>query len=143
MAISPSMLDLNLELSATNPNGFDLNVEGVTATVTMNANQKIGTATSTTPISMPKKSSTKITVPLKFQTAALGPIIAAGLQNKSVPYQVQGEADIGSSKLRLKVPFTIQGTLSATDLRRTAVQSVPDALKPLLDGLPKLPLDVH
>lgn len=126
-AISPAGLDLELKLQADNPNGVDLDTQKVVADVTLDGTVKLGTVTVASPMHLPAKKSTTLTVPLRATWANLLALAPLAQKTGEVPFTVDGKVTVGGA-LELEVPFHLQGKMTPAqlgELARSALPKVP------------------
>ncbi len=123
-SVSLSGIDLNLDLDATNPNGFDVAVQSIDASVTLDGNP-MGTTKVSEAIDLPSKATTPVTVPLSIPWSNMGPLAGLATSGKDVTYEVQGTAAIGSAKLNVTVPFAAKGTIPHDQLVKATMRSLP------------------
>ena len=135
-AVDVSGFDMRVKMDAFNPNGFPLSVRSVTAHVVVDANQDLGTVTSTQPFTLAAHAHTIIDVPMTVKWKGIGGLAAIAAAKRPVPYVVDGTATVGGESLNVDVPFKLQGVLTSDQLQQAAVKSLQNI--PGLQGLPGL-----
>jgi LEA14-like dessication related protein len=124
-------------MRAKNPNRVDLNIQSVTAKVTINGTVDLGTTTISSPIALPAGAETPLNVPVSFQWTNLPAIARLGATRRDVPYKLEGDVTIGGSRLSVTLPFTMTGTIKHEDLAKAAINSLPAQLRGLIPDLSK------
>jgi LEA14-like dessication related protein len=108
------------ELDVYNPNRFALNVAAVSGTITLAGQVPLGSATVPTMSHLPARGWQHVTADMKLPWLNLpGALALAGTQTM-VPYVFDGNASIGG-KLRVTVPFQVQGEVPAQELMRAGM----------------------
>jgi LEA14-like dessication related protein len=126
-AVSPAGLDLRLELQADNPNTVDLDAQKVVADVTLDGTVKLGTVTIPTPVHLPAKKSTTLTVPVRATWTNLLALAPIAQKRGEVPFSVDGKVTVGGA-LEIDVPFHLEGKMTPAqlaELARTALPKIP------------------
>lgn len=125
--VSPAGLDLRLELQADNPNTVDLDAQRVVADVTLDGTVKLGTVTIPTPVHLPGKKSTTLTVPIRATWTNLLALAPIAQKRGEVPFSVDGKVTVGGA-LDLEIPFHLEGKMTPAqlgELARTALPKIP------------------
>jgi LEA14-like dessication related protein len=129
VAISSTGIEVDVTLSAENPNGIDLEPRTVDATMTFDGGLEIGKAQITKGLRLPARKTVDLSVPLSLRWQNLAALAPYALR-ETVPYTVSGQVQFGKP-ISVGVPFTIKGTLTRADLTKLALSAIP--------GIPGLP----
>jgi LEA14-like dessication related protein len=140
-SIGPTGIDFVVTMRAKNPNRMDLNIQAVTAKVTINGSVDLGTTTISSPIALPAGAETPLNVPVSFQWTNLPAIARLGATRRDVPYKLEGNVTVGGSTLSVTLPFTMTGIIKHEDLAKAAINSLPAQLRGLIPDLNK-PLEL-
>jgi LEA14-like dessication related protein len=124
-SVSPSGVELNVELFAQNPNGFPLVGSQVQSTFELRDGTALGTATSSDRFSIPAEGEATVLARLQVRFSSLTALAPYALAAQAVPYRLRGSARLGGEDLNVEVPFQIDGELTpaqvvAADLRGAA-----------------------
>src|SRR5689334_17633655 len=84
-SVTATGIGFELELDAYNPNASALSARKVDAKVTLDGKYDLGKVTVATPLSLPAKKHSKLTVPLSMKYSDLTAIAALAAQNRAVP----------------------------------------------------------
>jgi LEA14-like dessication related protein len=130
-SLTPTVLDLLAKLDVHNPNGFPLIVHGVSGKLVLDGNVDMGTAQTTSGVSVPANANQRVSVTLSVpwrNLAALAPLV---LEGKPVSYRFDGKATVGGNSLNVDVPFTLTGSLTSAELLQAGLKNLPK-----LPGIP-------
>jgi LEA14-like dessication related protein len=120
-------VQLDVTLTATNPNSVDLTVQDVTAHVVLAGKVDLGATTVakeyTLPAGKPTTIDALVSVPWGDVSA-----IAQLASTPTVPFTVDGTVELGGSLLHVTVPYHLTGSIAQKQL-------VAASLKALLPGL--------
>jgi LEA14-like dessication related protein len=108
---------LTTDLSAYNPNGFNLTVQAVSGRIVLNDAVPLGTATTPTRVLLPAHGWQRFLVDLELPWLNLPAVLAVANTQQQVPYSFEGNATVGG-KIRVTVPVQMRGTVPARDLLR-------------------------
>jgi LEA14-like dessication related protein len=134
-SIGPKGLELELTIEVENPNAVPLRARSVTADVTVGGSVKLGEVTVETPVKIPANGTGTVTAPLSlgWQNAASVAVLAA--TRETIPFTVNGTANVGIEDVSFDVPFKTDGTLTRAQLMSLGAGAVPI---PIPTALPKL-----
>jgi LEA14-like dessication related protein len=134
-AVSPKGVELELTIEVDNPNSVPLRARSVTADVTVGTSVKLGEVTVEAPLKVPAKDSGTVTAPLSldWQNAAAIAVLAA--TRETVPFTVEGTANVGVGDVRFDVPFKTDGKLTRAQLMSLGAGAAPI---PIPTALPKV-----
>ena len=127
--VSPAGLDVVVRVEATNPNGFTLSAQSVTAKAKLDGRWEMGTITIAKPVVLPPRTPTVLDVPMTLPWSDMTAIATLATVPRPVPYVIDGTVRIGGEKLNADVPFTIGGTITREQLANAAMKG--------LQGLPR------
>lgn len=120
-------VQLDVTLTATNPNSIDLTVQDVTAHVVLGGKVDLGATTVakeyTLPAGKPTTIDALVSVPWGNVSA-----IAQLASAPTVPFTVDGTVELGGSLLHVTVPYHLTGTIAQKQL-------VAASLRALVPGL--------
>jgi LEA14-like dessication related protein len=111
VVISPrSFTEMNLliGLDVQNPNRFDLRLKSFECTVYLKT-EEIGKGRLEKEILIPSSSTTRIEVPIDVKFKDLGASLKAIFTTGSLPYRIEGTADIGTAFGSLNYSFSEEG----------------------------------
>lgn len=134
-AVGPKGVELELTIEVDNPNAVPLRARSVTADVTVGGSVRLGEVTVEAPLKVPAKKSGTVTAPLEldWQNAAAIAVLAA--TRETIPFTVEGTANVGVGEVRFDVPFKTDGKLTRAQLMSLGAGAVPI---PLPTALPKV-----
>jgi hypothetical protein len=124
-SVDPLGIQLDVALSAANPNKVDLSAQSVTAHLVVNRTLDLGTVTLPDAVTLPAGQSTKLDVPLSVPWTDLGAIAQLAMSSAAVPFTVDGTVEVGGQTLHFSVPFHIDGTVSHDQMVRATLGSLP------------------
>lgn len=108
------------ELDVYNPNRFNLNVAAVSGTIVLANQVPLGSASVPTSSHLPRRGWQHVTADMRLPWLNLPAVLALAGTRAMVPYTFDGNASIGS-KLRVTIPFRIQGEVPAAELMRAGM----------------------
>lgn len=117
-------IDMRVTFDAFNPNGYDLAVRKVSAHVVLDGKLDLGTVTADKPITLPAGQRILIEVPIQMRWNGAVGLGAIGALKKTVPYDVDGTANVGGETLNLDVPFKLKGEISQQQLVNATLKSL-------------------
>jgi LEA14-like dessication related protein len=120
-------LQLDVTLTATNPNGVDLTVHDVTAHVVLAQRVDLGSITAEKEYTLPAGKATTVDALLSVPWGDLPTLAQLGAA-PSVPFTVDGTVELGGELIHVTVPYHLTGTL-------TQKQMLSATLKSLVPGL--------
>ncbi len=123
-------LELEVTLSAKNPNSIKLQANSIKGKVTINQATELAEVSVPTKISLPANKTTQIVVPVKVQWGAAAAMALAAMNSPTIPFTMKGTANVGGDSLNVDLPFTVQGTLT----RQQLIDAVQGSL-PMIPGL--------
>lgn len=133
--ISAASMDVEVKLDAHNPNRIDLSARTVTAKLTLDGKVDVGTFKVATPFKLPAQKTTRLDVPLSAKWRELASVAALALENRPIPYDIDGTVEMGGDTFHVDVPFHVKGTLTHDQLVKVAIGSLPK-----IPGLPAIPM---
>ena len=124
-AVSPTGMQMSVELSVDNPNGVDLSGRSVTAKVVLDGKYPMSPVTVPHDFTLKAKDRSHLVVPVAVKWEEVSTVLALASANRNVPYDVDGTVKLGGDVLSLDVPFHIRGELTREQLVQTAINSLP------------------
>jgi LEA14-like dessication related protein len=124
-AMTPTALDMQLDIDATNPNAIPLVVQSVTAKVRFDKQYDMGTATITKSFDIPAGATTPLSVPISIPWSNVAPLVGLAAGGKDVPYDVDGTVVVGGATFNATLPFTATGTITHDQIVQATVNSLP------------------
>ena len=124
-AVGTAGISLLVQMAALNPNPIDLSARSVTAEVTLDGKNKLGTVTVPHPIDLPAKKWTRIDLPLSVAWADMSSLLVLATAGRSVPYAVDGTVSVGGDVLRAELPFHLTGEITREQLVAATINSLP------------------
>jgi len=124
-SVTATGIGFELELDAYNPNAVTLSTRKVDAKVTLDGKYDMGKVTVATPLELPAKKHTKLTVPVSTKWSDLSSVAALAASNRTVPYRVDGTVQLGGDTLNVDVPFHMDGTVTHEQLVQATLNSLP------------------
>jgi LEA14-like dessication related protein len=129
-AIKPDGVQLSLILAAHNPNAFPLVVSSVSGNFELQDGTPLGNAQSSLPLSIPAEGDQDLSATLDIRFSSASALAPYALTGRPLPYRVRGTASVGSEKLNVDVPFTIDGELTREQLLAAGLRGAADLLNP-------------
>jgi LEA14-like dessication related protein len=114
-AVSPSGIDLDVELGVHNPNSFALSARAVSGTLYVGGEQRLGhgEARLAQPIQPGSDNLVQSRVHVGWaDLTALWPL----LRQERVPYEFRGDVTLGGESLNVTLPFSLAGELTRAEL---------------------------
>lgn len=133
-SLSTSGIGLTARLDAYNPNGVDLSARSVSARIVLDGNVDLGVVRVASGVKLPAKKHTVVEVPLSVAWTDVAAFGRLALQNRPIPYVIDGTAELGGESFSVNVPFKITGSITHEQLAAAAVSSLPK-----IPGLPSIP----
>ncbi|MBS2015011.1 MAG: LEA type 2 family protein [Deltaproteobacteria bacterium] len=124
IAVDLAGIDLRVLFDAYNPNAYDLSVRRVSAHVVVDGKLDLGTVTADQPMSLPAGQRIALEVPLQVRWNGATALAAVGASRRSVPYEVDGIANVGGETLNLDVPFKMKGEITQQQLVNVTLKSL-------------------
>lgn len=111
-AIKPDSVQLDVVLSAHNPNAFPIVASSVDGTFELQDGTPLGSARSTESFTIGPDSNQDIKAVLDVRFTSLSALTPYALAAKPLPYRIRGNARIGGENLNVDLPFSIDGQLT-------------------------------
>lgn len=124
-------VQLDVTLTATNPNRVDLTVHDVTAHVVLGQKVDLGVTTAAKEYTLPAGKPTTIDALLSVPWGNLGALAQLGAA-PTVPFTVDGTVELGGELLHVTVPYHLTGTLTQKQLVGATLQGLVPGLAPAL-----------
>lgn len=128
--ISPTGVELSVELGAHNPNGFPLRCSQVTSTFELQDGTALGTASSSEPFTIPADGDAILHAKLQVRFSSASALAPYALAAKPVPYRLRGSARVGGEQLNVDVPFTLDGVLTPEQVIAAGLHGAANLLQP-------------
>jgi len=129
--VDADALTVEVTLDAHNKNSVPLYARSVKARIKLNQKIDLGEVEVATKVTLPAKKHTTIVAPL---TLKWKDVIAIGLMaatTPTIPFTVEGTAEVGTDDFNFEVPFETEGTLTREQLAAITTKALPT--------IPKLP----
>jgi LEA14-like dessication related protein len=123
-SVGPSGLTLAVELDVHNPNSFPLAAHGVDGSLELGDGVELGRAHAAPEAAIPAKESRVVQSELTVNFSNLGALTPFLLLEKPVPYTFKGQAQIGSERLNVGVPFELRGELTRAELLQIGLRGL-------------------
>ena len=123
VAVSPTGLDLDVEVKVDNPNSIPLTAEKVSGTLFVAEGQKLAYGSATPSHSIPARGSSVVQSRLHVawdDLTSLAPFLA----RESLPYVFKGDVTMGSESFNITLPFTLSGHLTRTQLLQAGLRGL-------------------
>jgi LEA14-like dessication related protein len=116
---SPSLqgLNLNFGMDVDNPNSYDLKLEKLSFSLTVNDNPS-GAGEIDSPILLPARSTAYVEIPVRTDMKALGSVISVIIKGKELRYRVEGDALVKALLGERNFHFNREGVLSREMLKK-------------------------
>jgi LEA14-like dessication related protein len=124
-SIGPAGIQLRLELGVDNPNRVDLSARSVSGKVVLDGRYDLGTVTVSQPFQLPAGQRTRLAVPMTVALRDVPAILALAATNRSLPYDVDGDVNIGAESFNVTLPFHLSGEFSHEQLLKATLNSLP------------------
>ena len=105
--------NLDLVVSVANSNGFDLRGTRLEAGFDVEGSH-VGTVTYDDEYVVPKRDTTLVTLPLRFEWKGVSSAFRSALEYGDIPYTMKGQATLDTPLGRQVVPFTLRGRAPLT-----------------------------
>jgi hypothetical protein len=105
--------NLDLVVSVANANGFDLHGTRLEAGFDVEGSH-VGTVTYDDEYVVPKRDTTLVTLPLRFEWKGVSSAFRSALEYGDIPYTMKGQATLDTPLGRQVVPFTLRGRAPLT-----------------------------
>ena len=115
-------MTVRADVSVYNPNRYSLNVQTVSGRVVLNDVVPLGSATTASGAYLPSQRWQRVIVDLQLPWLNLPAALALAQVQQQVPYTFDGNATVGG-RIRITVPFRMQGQIPARELLRASVAS--------------------
>lgn len=129
--IDTNGITVEAKLEAHNPNDFDIDVKGFTATIVLDNKHNIGTVSSQHALTLPANKKKVFDLPISIKWNDVASIAPLALSNRDVPYEASGKVKVGAKSVSLELPFKVTGMVTHAQI----VQAVGSAI-PKIPGLP-------
>jgi LEA14-like dessication related protein len=130
--VDAKALHLDVALSATNPNGVDLNVRDVTAHVVLGKTIDLGSVTLPQAMTLPAGKASTIDAPLAVPWNDLTALAQLVGGSGPIPFTIDGTVELGGDLLHVTVPYHLTGSVTQQQLMAATVRSLP-----AIPGLPR------
>lgn len=121
--VSPTGVELEVQLEVTNPNSFPLAAEAVTGTLYVSGGQKLGEGLAHPRSPIAAGGSSLVSCQVLVAWADLGAILPLLVQQR-VPYELRGELTLGGRSINVTLPFTFHGELDRSELLRAGMRGL-------------------
>ncbi len=111
---------LRTDLSAYNPNGFDLTLQTVSGRIVLDNSVPLGGATTVASVLLPSEGTQRFFVDLEIPWLNLPSVLALAQTKPLVPYVFEGEAVVGGT-ISITLPIRMEGMIPAQDLMRASI----------------------
>jgi LEA14-like dessication related protein len=129
-AIKPDGVQLALVLGAHNPNGFPIIAHAVTGTFELQDGTSLGSAQSSESFTIPAEGDQDLKATLDVRFDSLSALAPYAMAARAVPYRIRGSARLGSDKLNVDVPFTIDGQLTPEQVVAASLHGAANLIAP-------------
>jgi LEA14-like dessication related protein len=113
--VSSSGLELGVALHVDNPNPFALLANGVTGTLFLDDDKRVGTGTAHLDQPIPAKGSGTVQSQLDIGWSSAG-ALREFIGKSQVPFTFKGELAVSGGPLKVSVPFELRGQLTRAQL---------------------------
>jgi len=122
--VTPSGIELLVELDARNPNSIHLEAESFTANVVLDGRYDMGTIDVPQEIEFPSKEQVHVGVPVVADWKDVTVIASLIALMRNVPYDVDGTVKVGRGPFKVTVRFHMSDVITEEQLRG-AIGGVP------------------
>lgn len=123
-SIGPQGLTLALELDVQNPNSFALAAHSVDGILQLGDGVELGRAAASPEAPIPAQGSAVVPSELTVNFTNLAALAPLALSEQPVAYRFKGQAQIGSEKLNVGVPFELAGELTRAQLLQLGLRGL-------------------
>ena len=120
----PEGLTLALQLDVRNPNSFPLAARSVDGVLRNGDGIELGRAAASPEAPIPASGSAVVPVELTVSFTNLAALAALALSRDTLSYRFKGQAQMGSERLNISVPFELGGELTRTQLLQLGLQGI-------------------
>jgi len=124
-SIGPAGVQLRLQLAVDNPNHIDLSARSVTGKVVLDGKYDLGTVTVSQPFQLPAGQRSHLSVPMTVALRDVAAILGLAATNRSLPYDVNGNINVGAESFNVTLPFHLSGEFSHEQLLKATLNSLP------------------
>jgi LEA14-like dessication related protein len=124
-AVTPKGLELEVTLDAHNPNSVALSARSVTARVTLADKVDLGKVTVDTKVKLPANKHSELVVPMSLEWGNTLQVGLLAASKETIPFKVEGTAEVGFESISFNVPFTTEGKLTRQELLVITSKSLP------------------
>ncbi len=135
-SVATTGLDLSITLKAKNPNKMPLIARKVKARVKLADEIDLGEVSVDTRVDIPSKGQAEIVVPLPMKWGDVGAVVTMAYKRETIPFTVEGTAELGFEKASFEVPFKTTGTLTRDQIKELGMKNLPQLPIPLPTALP-------
>lgn len=114
-AVSPSGIDLDVQLNVHNPNTFSLSAEAVSGTLYVGNEQRLGHGVARPEQPIPGKSDGVVASRVHIDWADVTAVLPL-LQQERTAYEFRGDVTLGGESLNVTLPFSLSGELTRAEL---------------------------
>jgi LEA14-like dessication related protein len=126
--VTPAALGLRLQLDAYNPNGVGLSVRSIRARVTVADRVDLGTADVPSGVSLSPKAHSPVVADVQLPWRNAAEVTALAAAQPTLPYRIDGAAQIGGERLNVELPFQLSGVLTREQLVQASLRGLPNLL---------------
>lgn len=124
-SVDATGVNLDVELTATNPNTTDLSVRELTAHLVLSGDRDVGTVTVPDAVTLAAGKTTPLSVQVSLKWSDMGALAPLALAGADVPYSVDGTLALGGVLQSIGVPFRFNGTIPRDQIIRAALPAIP------------------
>lgn len=118
-------LEIEVTIDAKNPNSIPLVARSVKAHVTLAEKVDMGEVTVKTKVKLPAEKHKDIVVPMSLKWGNSVEVAMLAATRETIPFKVEGTAEVGADDFSVDVPFTSEGELTRQDLVVLTARSLP------------------
>ena len=121
-AVSPSGIDLDVQLGVHNPNAFPLSAEAVSGTLYIGNQQRLGRGEARPKQPIPGKSDGVVASRVHIDWADVTALLPLLQRERSV-YEFRGDVTLGGESLNVTLPFSLSGELTRAELIQAGLRA--------------------
>lgn len=124
-SVTADGLEIEVTIDAKNPNSVALIARKVKAKVTLADKVDMGEVEVKTKVKLPAKKHKELTVPMSLKWGNSVQVAMLAATRETIPFKVEGTAEVGIDDFSVEVPFTTEGILTRQDLLVLTAKSLP------------------
>lgn len=123
--VSAKGLEIEVTIDVHNPNVIALVARKVKARVKLDNEIDLGEVVVDSKMTFPAKKHTTLVVPITLEWGDLPKVLSLAQKKETIPFHLDGTAEIGVDEFNFDVPFESDGSISRQQIIDGAKESIP------------------